>query len=45
MTDDSKVKQKRIFEIAKELNISHIEIIEFLKKRQNSSKNDYVCGR
>lgn len=34
MTDDSKVKQKRIFEIAKELNISHIEIIDFLKKEE-----------
>lgn len=34
MTDDSKIKQKRIFEIAKELNISHIEIIEFLKKEK-----------
>ena len=34
MTEDSKVKKKRIFEIAKELNISHIEIIEFLKKEK-----------
>ncbi|HDP68326.1 MAG TPA: translation initiation factor IF-2 [Candidatus Marinimicrobia bacterium] len=34
MTDDSKIKPKRIFEIAKELNISHIEIIEFLKKEE-----------
>ncbi len=32
MTGEVKVKQKRIFEIAKELNISHIEIIKFLKK-------------
>ncbi len=38
MTDDSKVKQKRIFEIAKELNISHIEIIEFLKKDKIPAK-------
>ncbi len=38
MTEDSKVKQKRIFEIAKELNISHIEIIEFLKKEKISAK-------
>jgi len=38
MTDDSKVKQKRIFQIAKELNISHIEIINFLKKEKNPAK-------
>ena len=34
MSDDSKIKQKRIFEIAKELNISHIEIIDFLKNKK-----------
>ncbi|MCK4447085.1 MAG: translation initiation factor IF-2 N-terminal domain-containing protein, partial [Candidatus Marinimicrobia bacterium] len=32
MGNEIKIKQKRIFEIAKELNISHIEIIKFLKK-------------
>lgn len=32
MIGEVKVKQKRIFEIAKELNISHIEIIKFLEK-------------
>jgi len=39
MTDDLKVKQKRIFEIAKELNISHIEIIKFLESQDISCKS------
>ena len=30
MADETKAKQKRIFEIAKELNISHIEILKYL---------------
>ena len=32
------MKKKRIFEIAKELNISHIEIMDFLKKEKISVK-------
>ncbi len=32
MVDNTKERQKRIFEIAKELNISHIEILKYLKK-------------
>jgi translation initiation factor IF-2 len=32
MGKDTKAKQKRVFEIAKELNISHIEIVKFLEK-------------
>jgi len=34
MGNNIKMKQKRIFEIAKELNISHIEITQFLKKEK-----------
>ena len=38
MPDEVKAKQKRVFEIAKELNISHIEIMKFLKKEGISCK-------
>ena len=31
--------QKRIYQIAKELNISHVEIIKFLKSRDISVAN------
>jgi translation initiation factor IF-2 len=34
MVSQDKMKKRRIFHIAKELNISHIEIIKFLKKEE-----------
>lgn len=39
MPGEVKIKQKRIFEIAKELNISHIEIIKFLEKENIPCKS------
>ena len=33
------MKQKRIYQIAKELNISHVEIIKFLKNKDIEVKN------
>ncbi len=34
MPEEVKTRQKRVFEIAKELNISHIDILKFLKKEE-----------
>ena len=34
MVNNEKTKKRRVFHIAKELNISHIEIIKFLKKEE-----------
>lgn len=39
MPGEVKIRQKRIFEIAKELNISHIEIIKFLEKENIPCKS------
>lgn len=39
MATDVSMKQKRIFQIAKELNISHIEIMKFLEKEQIPCKS------
>ncbi|PIS29344.1 MAG: translation initiation factor IF-2 [Candidatus Marinimicrobia bacterium CG08_land_8_20_14_0_20_45_22] len=39
MDHEPKTRQKKIFEIAKELNISYIDIISFLAKEGSSSKS------